>query len=191
MLRWLERNKVRRRIGNDIYERIVAQARSPVFYRRMGVPDTMEGRFEMIVVHLVLMLLRLKDEGEAGQMLGQALNERLVADMDDALRQIGIGDMGVPRRVQKAAAAISERWHDYGAGLNGRTAGGDGTGAALEAAVARHVFAATTPSGNPRPDAIAAYMLACGRHLAAVPGDRLLAGDIDFPEATWPGGDRS
>lgn len=191
MLRWLERNKVRRRVGNDVYERIVAQARSPAFYRDMGVPDTMEGRFEMIVVHLVLVLQRLKSEAEAGQMLGQLLNERLVADMDDALRQIGIGDMGVPRRVQKAAAAISERWQDYSTGLNERTAGGDRTGAGLEAAVARHVFAGTTPSGNQRPAAVAAYMLVCGRHLAAVPGARLLAGDIDFPEAIWPGGDRS
>ena len=117
MLRWLEQNKARRRTATDLYEKIVAQARSASLYRDHAVPDTMEGRFEMIVLHLVLVLQRLKAEGAPGQRLGQMLMERLIADMDDALRQIGIGDMGVPRRIQKTAAALQERAHSYGEAL--------------------------------------------------------------------------
>ena len=112
MLQWLKRKAETHRIGHEIFERIVAQARQPEFFRDMRVPDTMEGRLEMIMLHLVLVLERLSTEGAAGQRLGQRLMEHLMADYDDALRQIGIGDMGVPRRVQKAAAAFTERVRD-------------------------------------------------------------------------------
>ena len=64
MLHWLKRKAETRRIGHEIYERIVAQARDPVFFRDMRVPDTMAGRLEMIVLHLALMLDRLKTEGD-------------------------------------------------------------------------------------------------------------------------------
>ena len=176
MLRWLKQKAETRRIGHEIYERIVAQAREPVFFSDMRVPDTMEGRLEMIVLHLSLMLDRLRTEGAPGQRLGQHLMEHLMADYDDALRQIGIGDMGVPRRIQKAAAAFTERNHAYRAALGERASD------TLEAVLAAHVFGAGSDAGAP-PDIasadvarLAAYVRAARRFLAELPADRLFEG---------------
>ena len=132
MLGWLKRNAQLRRIGQDVYARIVAASRSEVFFRDWGVPDTMHGRFEMIVLHLFVVLERLKREGEPGQRLGQAVLERLFADMDDALRQIGIGDMGVPPRIRRTANAVHDRVAAYGGAVGAE---------ALAAALLQHVYA--------------------------------------------------
>ena len=157
MLDWLKRNAQLRRIGQQLYESIVAAARREVFFRDMGIPDTMEGRFESIVLHLFIVLERLKREGEPGQRVGQTVLECLVADMDDALRQIGIGDMGVPRRVKRAAAAIRERLQDYGDGAREGLAAGD----ELERALLRHVYGhesgAAAPATMAQVAALAAY----------------------------------
>jgi cytochrome b pre-mRNA-processing protein 3 len=105
------------RAGVSLYEAIVAQARSEAFYRDLSVPDTVHGRFEMIVLHLALVLARLQPEGDAGQRTGRAMLEAFVTDMDDACRRLGIGDMGVPRHVKKAAAAVLERGNAYRAAI--------------------------------------------------------------------------
>ena len=101
----------------------MAQARSEAFYREHGVPDTVHGRFEMIVLHVALVVARLGLEGDAGQETGRAILEAFVADMDDACRRLGIGDMGVPRHVKKAAAAVLERGNAYRAAIADSSAG--------------------------------------------------------------------
>ena len=185
MFQWLKRKAETRRIGHEIYERIVAQARDPAFFRDMGVPDTMEGRFEMIVLHLALVLDRLRTEGGAGQRLGQRLIEHLVADMDDALRQLGIGDMGVPRRVKKVAAAFVERSRDYSAGLKLAPVKGVLIEDKLEASLLRHVFGTGDTVGAPvhvpKAVALAAYARLAAAHLAKVPADDLFEGQGLFP----------
>jgi cytochrome b pre-mRNA-processing protein 3 len=179
MFGWLERKARLRRTGRQLYESIVARARAEVFYRDLGVADTIEGRFEMIVLHMVLVLQRLKREGEPGQRLGQIAMEHLFADMDDALRQIGIGDMGVPRRVQRAAAALAERSLAYSAAIPG----GD-----LEAALLLHVYGATEAI-RPHERALDAqrladYVRASAGVLDATPGETLVAGSVTFAEMT-------
>lgn len=189
MFDWLRRRGELRHIGQQLYERIVAQARSAAFYRDHGVPDTMEGRFDMIVLHLFLVRERLKREGAAGQRLGQIVLEHLIADMDDALRQIGIGDMGVPHRVKKAAAAFGERAKAYSAALmpasNPSTRGG-GTDDRLETALLTHVYQCQTTNDTARHvthvDRLAAYVRAAADALDRQTSDALLAGDIAFPE---------
>lgn len=171
MLHWFKRNARLARTGQRLYERIVAQARTEAFYRDLRVPDTMDGRLELILLHLVLLLERLKSEGVTGQRIGQVVIERLIADMDDALRQIGIGDMGVPRRIQKAAAALRERVQDYGPGAAG-----------VEEALVRNVY---RPAGegdfSDAAHALAAYCEAARAALAGGASDDLLAGRISFP----------
>ena len=190
MLQWLKRKSETQRIGHEIYERIVAQARNPVFFQAAGVPDSMEGRLEMIMLHLILMLDRLKTEGAPGQRLGQRLVEHLMADLDDALRQIGIGDMGVPRRVNKAAAAFAERSRDYLAGLScpGNTTPGGGD--KLTAALLRHVYGAsdasaaghlTLQAATPQAAKLAAYVRAAAGHLATISNNDLFEGRELFP----------
>src|SRR3954452_11112994 len=80
-----------------LYGAIVAQARAPVFYQIYGVPDTVNGRFEMIVLHAVLLLRRLGNEPEPTRELGQAIFDRFCQDMDANLREMGVGDLAVPR----------------------------------------------------------------------------------------------
>jgi len=186
MLRWLRQKSELRLIGRELYERIVAQARSEAFYRDLGVADTMEGRFEMIALHLHLARERLRSEGSAGQRLGQIVLEHLIADMDDALRQMGY-DMGVPRRVKKATAAFGDRSRDYAEGL--RLAGApyapQSRRERLEAALMTHVFAATDASaiaGHLRQvERLADYTCRVADHLSRLDSAELLAARLPFP----------
>ena len=126
----------------------MAQARSEAFYRDHGVPDTVNGRFEMIVLHVALVVARLQAEGDEGQELARTMLEAFVADVDDACRRIGIGDMGVPRHVKKATAAVLERGIDLShrdgraAHRRRRPAGGCGRRTRLGRAAARRILPA-------------------------------------------------
>ena len=118
MLAWLRNRGNLRRTARSLYGSIVTQARSPGVYAQWGVPDTPDGRFEMIVLHLVLALRRLSREGEPGRALGQALTETFVVDLDDTLREMTVGDLAVPRHVKRAVAVVQDRYARYGAGLD-------------------------------------------------------------------------
>lgn len=199
MLGWLKDRTGRRRNGQQLYERIVAQARQHRLYEDCRVPDTMDGRLEMLLLHTVLSLERLRDEGVEGQRLGQLLMERLIADVDDALRQIGIGDDGVAMRIKRLAGAIAERAKDYGIALRdvadaGTQPSGDPVAqhaphnaarTRLEAALLTHVYGATGTetaadhSGHAR--TLAAYVVRARDFLATLDRESLLRGRIDFP----------
>jgi cytochrome b pre-mRNA-processing protein 3 len=95
-----------------IYGMIVTQAREPLFYRDLGVPDTVNGRFDLIVLHLWVMLRRLREiAGTAA--LAQALFDRFCADMDDNLREMAIGDLAVPKKMQAIGEAFYGRIAAY------------------------------------------------------------------------------
>ena len=99
MLDTLFRKRRLRAPAGQVYGALVAQARDPWFYRRLGVPDTVEGRFEMVALHCFLVLNRLKmahrDGQPLAQQLGQAVFDMMFADMDRNLREMGIGDLGI------------------------------------------------------------------------------------------------
>ena len=95
-------------------------AREPVFYAAWGVPDTVQGRFEMIALHLVLVLRRLAAEGERASAWRRALTEAFVVDLDDGMREMTFGDLAVPREVKRAAAALFDRHRAYLAALGAR-----------------------------------------------------------------------
>jgi len=95
-----------------IYGMIVTQAREPSFYRDLAVPDTVNGRFDLLVLHLWLVLRRLRATGEAGA-LSQALFDRFCNDMDDNLREMGVGDLTVPKRMQGFGEAFYGRTAAY------------------------------------------------------------------------------
>jgi len=154
----------------------VAQARSEPLYREFGVPDTVHGRFEMIVLHVALVLSRLELEGDAGQETGRAMLEAFVADMDDACRRLGIGDMGVPRHVKKATAAVLERGNAYRAAI-----AGDAEGSALASVLAAEIWrdpdAATSTAS-----ALADYVRRAVARLEAQDEAALVGGTVNFPE---------
>jgi cytochrome b pre-mRNA-processing protein 3 len=100
-----------------IYGMIVTQAREPLFYRDLGVPDTVNGRFDLIVLHLWMVLRRLG--GVAGMVgLAQALFDRFCADMDDNLREMAIGDLAVPKKMQAFGEAFYGRIAAYDMALS-------------------------------------------------------------------------
>jgi cytochrome b pre-mRNA-processing protein 3 len=95
-----------------IYGMIVAQAREPLFYQALGVPDTVNGRFDMVVLHLWMVLRRLQRVGD-GSSLAQPLFDRFCSDMDHNLRELGTGDLAVPRRMRQFGEAFYGRSAAY------------------------------------------------------------------------------
>ena len=112
---WLRRAPARK-AAESLYAALVLQARQPEFYERLGVPDSVDGRFEMVALHLFIVLRRLKAEPPS---LGQALVDIFVEDMDASLREMGAGDLGVGRRVKQMAQAFYGRVAAYEQGLAG------------------------------------------------------------------------
>jgi cytochrome b pre-mRNA-processing protein 3 len=121
-----------------LYRAVVAAGRAPVWYREGQVPDTIEGRFDMIASILALVLLRLEREGDGTRADRTLLTEAFIHDMDGSLRQIGIGDFVVGKHVGKLVGALGGRLGAFRAALAGE--------ANLEAAVWRNVFRADPPS---------------------------------------------
>jgi cytochrome b pre-mRNA-processing protein 3 len=158
-----------------LYRTIVAQARQPDFYSRHGVPDSLDGRFDMIVLHSFLVMRRLKrSAAEAAQQLSQQLFDLQFADMDSSLREIGVGDLGVGKRVKVMAQAFFGRVEAYEAGL---IATDDGI---LTDALTRNLYGTSQPALTGL-IAMAAYMRAADSQLTAQPEDDILAGNIVFP----------
>ena len=184
---WIDRLKGRARArvhAMDLYAQIVAQARRPVFYERYAVADSLDGRFDLIVLHLHLVLERLGGLA-GGDTLQRALQEVFFADLDRSLREMGVGDLSVGKRVKQMARAFYGRVAAYDAPL--RT----GDGAALAAALRRNLWRGTDP-GEGVAEALAAHLMAQARHLAAQSDADIEAARIDFlvPEGADPGAQR-
>jgi cytochrome b pre-mRNA-processing protein 3 len=157
-----------------LYGMIVAQARNVEFYRGYGVPDTVDGRLDMIVLHLVLVLRRLRDGGAAQSATAQGVFDRFCRDMDDNLREMGIGDQAVPDQMRRVGEAFYGRAQAYEAALQ------EGADEALVAALVRNVYA-----GCPEPQVaagrLASYVRRVVQDLAAQPPEQLADGTSFFP----------
>jgi cytochrome b pre-mRNA-processing protein 3 len=152
-----------------LYAAIVAEARDPAWYLD-GVPDTVDGRFDMLAALLALVLLRLEAEGEAAREDSVRLTETFIDDMDGSLRELGTGDLMVGKRVGKLMGALGGRLASFRGSL--------ADPAAFEASVRRNVFREAPPSdGAVR--RVAARLLDRHAALAAAPVDRLLAGALE------------
>jgi cytochrome b pre-mRNA-processing protein 3 len=171
MILRLFRHKSQDSIIASLYGAIVAQARAPVFYRDYGVPDTVNGRFEMIALHCVLVLERLEQGTTPRRRLGQAVFDRFCEDMDDSVREIGVGDLAVPRAMRRIGEAFYGRQAAYRAAL---AAPGDER---LAAVLERNVFAGASNRAGIR--RLATYVRAAARRLREQDGFEL--GVLAFP----------
>lgn len=172
-----------RETADRLYTAIVEASRQPVFFRRFGVPDTVDGRFEMLSLHMFLGLGRLVDNGGADRALAQRVMELFVRDMDAALREMGVSDLKVPKRMKSLYGSFGGRIAGYSLAL------GEG-GSALHETVARNIF----PDGGREGDvlAIAAYVEAAHRFVGRSDADALRSGTVAFPDpAEFAPGDRS
>lgn len=120
-----------------LYRAVVARGRDPAWYREGGVPDTLDGRFDMVAAVLALVLIRIEAEGQAGRNPSVLLIELFIDDMDGTLRQIGIGDYVVGKHVARMMSALGGR---LGAFREARAQG------AFADAVRRNIFHESPPS---------------------------------------------
>jgi len=157
----------------DLYGAIVAQARSLAFYTSYGVPDTVHGRFDLIVLHLVLLLARLDREAASARGIGQKLFDLFCRDLDANLREMGVGDLAVPKRMQHFGEAFYGRQAAYLAAL------GSPDGRALEKALARNIFNGANGDG---PRRLARYARVLLREFEVHERSALLRGAVAFPK---------
>ncbi|WP_119391586.1 ubiquinol-cytochrome C chaperone family protein [Taklimakanibacter lacteus] len=157
-----------------VYGAIVAAARHPRFYAEWGVPDTVDGRYDMIILHAVLVLDRLASDGEAGRSFSQGLTDEVFADMDRSLREMGVGDLSVGKKVRRMAEVFYGRAQAYTPLLRA-----DDT-PTLAQAIYRNIYAGEGPEAGA--GRIAAYALEVRRYLQERPTAPILAGQIGFPD---------
>jgi cytochrome b pre-mRNA-processing protein 3 len=161
--------------GRALYARVVQQSRTPALYSDLGAPDTAEGRFEVYSLHVVLLLDRLRGQGEAAGEISQALFDTYVEALDGALREMGVGDLAVGRKMRKLGEAFYGRCKSYEAAFEALPDAG-----ALEALVTRTVYAEADAAAAPR---LTAYLLRQRAKLADQALDRLLGGEVDWAAA--------
>jgi len=176
MIKLWSRNTAKKQVADTLYAAIVAQARRPSFYRDAGVPDSLDGRFDVLVMYAFLFLRRLKNEGEAASEVGQLVFDTMFADLDQNLREMGVGDLGIAKRVRKMASAFYGRTAAYDEALDGYSENPQ----PLELAVKRNLFPDCEDADGAR--MIAGYMVSCDLALRAQETGKLLEGDVTFPE---------
>jgi cytochrome b pre-mRNA-processing protein 3 len=174
MILWPFRQSAEVRTIAALYGAIVTQARSAAFYTDFGVPDTVQGRFDLVVLHLVLLLRRLGLENEAGRVLGQRLFDTFCRDLDDNLREMGIGDLAVPKHMRRFGEAFYGRQAAYLAALDAE----DRTD--FENALARNIFQAI--SSDDRAVRLARYARAALQELEVRDYAAITRGEITFPK---------
>lgn len=163
------------RVGLALYGAAVAAARVPFLYREVGVPDTLDGRFDLVGLYAALLVLRLEAEPPLGHDLAQAVFDAMFGDMDASLREMGVGDLSVSKRVKTMWEAFHGRTRAYAAAL------AEGESAPLETALARNVWRGKpAPAGAAGPLALARLVQREHAHLASQPLARLAAGSVDF-----------
>src|SRR6218665_437315 len=150
-----------------VYSAIVAQSRQPRFYADWLVPDTVTGRFDMISLHMALLFRRLRAETGEQKDFSQAVFDLFFKDMDRSLREMGVGDLGVPKRIQK----MGNIFFGLLAAMNEPMDRDDAAG--LEAVLARNIFDGTT---GPHVSLLAEYLLAEDKVLAGQPTEAITGG---------------
>jgi cytochrome b pre-mRNA-processing protein 3 len=170
------RNRQRDALVSRLYGEIAAQARHPKLYLDYAVPDTIEGRYDMMVLHAFLALRRLGQGDEDNRRLAQELCDRFFTEMDRAFREMGVGDLGVPKRMQSIAEVYAGASGAYAAALE---EGGDGiSGAALVSALSRNVY--DGDAGADHAIRLADYVRSCERRLAATSLSTLVEQGLAF-----------
>ena len=169
MLAFFRTRRRNRQIVDALYDSVVEAARRPALFTRYRLPDTVMGRYESLGIHVFLVLTRCRGE-PALAALSQDIVDRFMTDIEDSIRQIGIGDVAVPKRMRKLAGLFYARVARYAAAI------AEGDAAALADVLGRD--AADDGERLEAAPALAAYMLAASRRLADVPTEDILDGRL-------------
>lgn len=156
------------------YREIAEHARRPVFYKTMGVPDSLDGRFELLCLHAFLVFRHLKSGDRKAARLAQAIYDAMFQDLDAGLRELGAADIGVGRRIKAMTEGLNGRIRAYETGLGAGTS-------ELRRAIERNVFG--TVRAEPKDiDAISHYLEHADRALKVAGWEHLVDGPIRFPD---------
>ena len=173
------RTAASREAAQKLYTAVVEQARRPAFYLHCGVPDTVDGRFDMIALHAFLVMRRLRPDAKRCRRLAQDLFDVMFADMDQNLREMGVGDLGVGPRVKAMVRAFYGRAVAYDSSLAA-------DGGALGRTLRRNLFRGTAPDAA-EVEAMAGYVRREAGALEGVAVESLLAGEVAFGPAPVAG----
>lgn len=178
------RKKNNRRLIERQYETITRAARRPVFYTQMQVPDTVMGRFEMISVHLILYFRASNAAGETAARVAQEIVDAFFEDIDHSIRELGVGDTSVPKRMKRLGRMFYGRTKSYEDAI----AAGDEE--ALAGALGRNIHPDLSEDARPSMRPLARYMLEVNDQFARRQGADFEAGNVSFPEpAVYSAGD--
>jgi cytochrome b pre-mRNA-processing protein 3 len=174
--------KDRKKTATRLYNIAVAQARLPVFYKTLQVPDSVDGRFDLLSLHVFMIVARLNRAGRAGSKLAQSLFDLMFIDMDRSVRELGVGDLGVPKHMRRMMKGFNGRCIAYADALRSPVQGD------LREALRRNVYGTLAgQTGNKvrlEPVLLATletYVRDAAAHLASLADDKVLKGEIDFP----------
>jgi cytochrome b pre-mRNA-processing protein 3 len=160
--------------GRALFKQAAARARQPALYEAGGAPDTVEGRFELYALHVDLVIFRLKGQGAEAQEVSQALFDTFLNNLDEGLRDMGVGDLSVGKKMRKLAEAIYGRMKGYDQALQALP---DET--PLKALLGRTIFSnAQAPAAGP----LCTYAIAVMAGLNALPLRDVIDGRIDWPD---------
>jgi cytochrome b pre-mRNA-processing protein 3 len=170
------KNKVNHALMVRQYDALTRAARDPVFFESMNVPDTVMGRFEMLSIALILYFRRTSTAGEPVKAIAQELVEAFFEDLDHSMRELGIGDNGVPKRMKKLAGMFYGRLDSYARALESDDRD------ALEAALRRNIHPENADEALSM-RLLADYMMGAENALKTVPESVLANGDARLPAA--------
>lgn len=157
-----------------VYNSIVAQSRQPIFYAQWAVPDTVTGRFDMISLHMALLFRRLRNEGPQAKVFSQAVFDLFFKDMDRSLREMGVSDLGVPKKIQK----MGNIFFGLLAAINEALDRNDED--ALAGVISRNIY---DGSDTPELRALTAYIISRDADLACQPAESITGGNLTFEVA--------
>lgn len=177
---WLKAKAARKKAAVELYQACVAQSRDTAFYAALDVADTVNGRFDLISLHTILVINRLEQFGGPGRKLAQSLFDTMFVTMDFTLREMGVGDLGVPKHMQKMMKAFNGRIHAYHAALKDRNM------PALELALTRNVYRAEGEAIPPGVPALAVYVMDCHDMLQTQDLEAFMNGRVFFPSVMEP-----
>jgi len=159
--------------GEKLYQAAITQARQPAFYADLGAPDTVEGRFELYTLHVVLVLHRLKGQGACAAEVSQALFDTYLLALDDALREMGVGDLSVGKKMRKLGEAVYGRIKSYDRAL------AEGADPAELAVVIRRTV--LRDQEGPGAEMLAAYVRRVEADIAAQTLSNILQAELNWP----------
>ncbi|MGV1783241.1 MULTISPECIES: ubiquinol-cytochrome C chaperone family protein [Agrobacterium] len=163
-----------RAIVDRQYAILTAAARTPAFYLDLGVPDTVMGRFEMLSIVMILYFRRTKSSGVSGQEIAQEIVDAFFQDIDHSIRELGIGDQGVPKRMKKFAGMFYGRLESYAAALDASDP------VALAAALRRNIYPQTDEKA-PELEGLAGWMMEASSTLSAGSEETIATGSLKLP----------